>query len=115
MFKTDQGKKKIQSLGKNPLNYESTRHESSVFEQKPVKIDKFNEVEKKEIKERLQGLLLNYDGHSFFQNVQSLMQISEIKPKIQKEFFVSQIIAFEQIAVNSLYYKENICDRQSIC
>ena len=42
------------------------------------------------------------------------MQISEIKQKIEKKLFVSEIIAFDWIAVNSPYYKENTCDRWTI-
>ena len=54
MFKTDKDKKKIESLGKNPLNYESTWNETSVLDQKPVRIHEFNEVEEKEIAEGLE-------------------------------------------------------------
>ena len=38
-------------LGKNPQKYERVCNETSVYEQKPIKIDDFNEAEKKEIKE----------------------------------------------------------------
>ena len=40
------------SLGKSPHNYEEIRDETCVYEQKPIKIDDFNEDEEKEIKER---------------------------------------------------------------
>ena len=39
------------SLGKNPKNYETIRNETSVFEQRPIEVDDFNEIEKKQIKE----------------------------------------------------------------
>lgn len=54
MFKTYKDKKKIVSLGKNLLNYESTQNETSVFEQKPVRIQEFNEAGEKEITECLE-------------------------------------------------------------
>ena len=38
-------------LGNNPQKYERVCNETSVYEQKPIKIDDFNEAEKKEIKE----------------------------------------------------------------
>ena len=38
-------------LGKNPQKYEGVCNETSVYEQKPIKIDDFNEAEEKEIKE----------------------------------------------------------------
>ena len=47
MFKTYKDKKNIDSLGKNPQNYESVPNETSVYEQKPTKIDEFNEAEEK--------------------------------------------------------------------
>ena len=45
---------------------------------------------------------ISYDGHLFFQNVQSLIYISEMKQKMQKKFFVLNIIAFELVAKNDL-------------
>ena len=41
-------------LGKNPQKYEGVYNETSVYEQKPIKIDDFNEAEEKEIKEPVQ-------------------------------------------------------------
>ena len=38
-------------MGKNLQNYENTHAETSVFEQKPIKIDDFNEAKEKEVKE----------------------------------------------------------------
>ena len=46
-------KKKVQQLGENPQNYESVHNETSVYEQKPIKIDDFNEAEEKENKEHV--------------------------------------------------------------
>ena len=42
------------SLGKNPENYENIHKETNIYEQKPVTIDDFNEVEEKEVKERVE-------------------------------------------------------------
>ena len=52
MFKTYKDKKKIESLGKNPQNYQSVHNESCVYKQKPIKMDDFNKAEEKEVKER---------------------------------------------------------------
>ena len=38
-----------------------------------------------------------------------------VQKEIQKESFSSEIIAFELIALISLYYKDSICDLWSIC
>ena len=48
-------------------------------------------------------------GHLCIQNVQNLMQNSEKQQQNQKKIVVSQVIAFELVAVNSLCYKENTC------
>ena len=50
-LKTYKDKKNIESLGKNPQNYENVRNETDFYEQKPIKIDDFNEAGEKEIKE----------------------------------------------------------------
>ena len=42
------------SLGKNPENYESIRNETNIYEQKPINIDDFNEIEENEMKERVE-------------------------------------------------------------
>ena len=42
------------SLGKNPENYENIRKEINIYEQKAIPIDDFNEVEEKEVKERVE-------------------------------------------------------------
>ena len=54
IFKTYKDKKKMESLRKNPKNYEDIRNERCVCEQKPVKIDDFNEGEEKEVKKRVE-------------------------------------------------------------
>ena len=55
IFKTYRDKKKLDtSLGKNPNNYKEIRNETYVYEQKPVKVDDFNEIEEKEVKERFE-------------------------------------------------------------
>ena len=41
-------------MGKNPENYENIRNETNIYEQKPINIDDFNEVEEKEIKKRVE-------------------------------------------------------------
>ena len=46
--------KNIESLGKNPQNYENFCNETDVYEQKPIKIYDFNKAEEKEIKERVE-------------------------------------------------------------
>ena len=35
--------------------------------------------------------------------------------KFQKKSFVSEIIAYELVALSCLYYKENACHRQTMC
>ena len=55
IFKTYKEKKHLESsLGKNPENYENTRKETNIYEQRPVSIDDFNKVEGKEVKERVE-------------------------------------------------------------
>ena len=53
-FQNIQGQKSLEiSLGKNPENYKTIRNEASVFEQKPInKVDDFNKIGEKEVKER---------------------------------------------------------------
>ena len=51
IFKMYKDQKKLEiSLAKNLENYETIRNETSVFKQKPIKIDNFKEIEEKEIK-----------------------------------------------------------------
>ena len=55
IFKTYKDKKN-ECLGKNLQNYENVSDEKSVYEQKPLKIDYFNEAEEKEVKEHDKNL-----------------------------------------------------------
>ena len=41
------------SLGRNPENYETIRNETSVSEQKPIKVDDLNEIEEKQVEEQV--------------------------------------------------------------
>ena len=55
IFKTYNDKKQLESsLRNNPENYKNIRKETNIYEQKSVNIDDFNEVEEKEVKERVQ-------------------------------------------------------------
>ena len=55
IFEMYKDKKQLEiSLGEVPENYETIRKETSVFEQKPIKVDDFNEIEEKEVKERVE-------------------------------------------------------------
>ena len=55
IFKTCKDKKQIEQLGKKPKNYENICNETFVYEQKPIKIDDFNEAGEKEVKERVEN------------------------------------------------------------
>ena len=46
---------------------------------------------------------ISYEGHLFFENVLNLMQISKMQDKIDKKFFVFEIIASEFVVLNCLY------------
>ena len=52
-YKDQKKKKKKEQLGKSPQNYESVHNETSAYEQKPMKIDDFNEAEEKKLKNAL--------------------------------------------------------------
>ena len=55
IFKTYKDKKQLEiSLGKNPENYETKRNKTSVFEQKPIMVDDFNEIEEKQVEKQKQ-------------------------------------------------------------
>ena len=55
IFKTYKDKKQLESsMGKNPINYESIRKETNIYEQKPINIDDFNESEEAEVKQRVE-------------------------------------------------------------
>ena len=43
----------MRAVGKNPNNYESLQKETSIYEQKPINIDDFNDLEEAEVKERV--------------------------------------------------------------
>ena len=52
VFKTYKDKNNLEiSLRKNPENCETIRNETSVFGQKHIKLDDFNEIEEKDVKE----------------------------------------------------------------
>ena len=51
MFKTYRDKMQMRAVGKNPNNYESLQKETSIYEQKPINIDDFNDLEEAEVKE----------------------------------------------------------------
>ena len=55
ILKHTRTKKKLEtSLRKNSNNYEEIRNETYVYEQKPIKVDDFNEIEGKEVKEQVE-------------------------------------------------------------
>ena len=43
------------SVGKNPDNCETIRNETKIYEQKPINVDDFNDIEESEVKERVQA------------------------------------------------------------
>ena len=46
----------MESLRKKPQNYEDIHNETCVSQQKPIKIDDFNEGEEKEVKEHVKKI-----------------------------------------------------------
>ena len=55
IFKTYKDKKQLESSRtKNSENYETTHNETNLYEEKPINIDDFNEVEEKEVKENVE-------------------------------------------------------------
>ena len=50
--------KKIEQLGKKPQNYKNAYAETSVFEQKTIKIDDFNEFKEREVQERVEKRIM---------------------------------------------------------
>ena len=52
--KTYKDKKQMEQLGKNPQNYENIHNKTFGYEQKPIKINDFNEAEEKEVKGRVE-------------------------------------------------------------
>ena len=51
----------------------------------------------------LRNFFRNYEGDLFFENVENLIWTSKIDKKIQKMFFLSNIIASEMAVLNCLY------------
>ena len=52
IFITYKDKKQWESsMGKNPENFETIHYETKIYEQKPINIDEFNDVEKTESRE----------------------------------------------------------------
>ena len=55
IFKTYMDKKQLEIFfGKNPDNYETTRNDTCVFEQKPIKVENFKKIEQRHVKERVE-------------------------------------------------------------
>ena len=57
---------------------------------------------------------ISNEGHPFLENVKNLIKILKMQKKIEKKFFVFEIIASELIALNCLYMGDNACYRQSM-
>ena len=57
---------------------------------------------------------INYDDHLFFQNPSNLLYIPQMDQKIEKKFFLFQIIAFGLGVRNSRNLEPNTCHRQSM-
>ena len=49
------------------------------------------------------GKHIGYEDHLLFENVQNLMSISKMQRKIEKKYFVSEIIISDLVALNCLY------------
>ena len=54
MLKTYKDKMQMRAMVKNPINYENIRKETNIYEQKPTKIDDFNDAEEAEAEEHVQ-------------------------------------------------------------
>ena len=46
---------------------------------------------------------INYEGHIFSENVQNLIYMSKMQKKIQKKFFLLDVIVSELAELNCLY------------
>ena len=57
---------------------------------------------------------ITYDDHLFFQNVQNLMYIQEMQQKIERKFFVLQIIPFHFGVANSHNLEKDTCNQKSM-
>ena len=58
---------------------------------------------------------ISYDHHLFFQNAYNLMEIPEMERKIEKNFFLFQIIVFQLGVGNSRNIEQDTCHRHSVC
>ena len=58
---------------------------------------------------------MSHEPNFYFQNVQNLIQIAKMQQKVDKNFLLFHIIAFQLVAINSLYYYENTRSWQSTC
>ena len=54
VFKVYKDKKRLSTWVKTPQNYQNEHTATNTFEQKPIKIDDFNDEEEKEVKERVE-------------------------------------------------------------
>ena len=54
MLKTYKDKMQMRAMIKNPINYENIRKGTNIYEQKPTKIDDFNDAEEAEAEEHVQ-------------------------------------------------------------
>ena len=54
---------------------------------------------------------IGYDRHLLVENVENLMEISEMRRKIEKKKFFSEIIVSELVPLNCIYSEENTCHR----
>ena len=46
---------------------------------------------------------MSYEGHVFFENVQNGTEIWKMQKENLEKFFLSEIIASQDVAINSLY------------
>ena len=46
---------------------------------------------------------MSYEGHVFFENVQNGISIWKMQKENLEKFFLSEIIASQDVAINSLY------------
>ena len=60
---------------------------------------------------------VTHEANLYAENVQNFMYSPEMqqKKKKSKKVFVSWIIAFELVALNSVCYDQNTCHQQSMC
>ena len=65
--------------------------------------------------ESVNAEIQNLSGSSFFSNCSKFNLNFKKAAKIQKKFFVSEIIASELVSLNCLYEEEDTCHRQPMC